>query len=101
MTKGTTSKGPRHNKTHITCRRCGKTSYHIQKMRCASCGAGASAKLRTINWRHKAIRRRTTGTGRQQYLKTFATKYAGLKKVNNSYNQQVAAASKKQSTKLA
>ena len=31
MTKGTTSFGKRHNKTHTVCRRCGRTSFHIQK----------------------------------------------------------------------
>uniref|UniRef100_A0A0R3Q6X3 Ribosomal protein L37 n=1 Tax=Brugia timori TaxID=42155 RepID=A0A0R3Q6X3_9BILA len=38
MTKGTSSFGKRHNKTHTLCRRCGRSSYHIQKHRCASCG---------------------------------------------------------------
>merc|ERR1719154_123667 len=37
MTKGTSSFGKRHNKTHTACRRCGKSSYHIQKSRCSSC----------------------------------------------------------------
>uniref|UniRef100_A0A915KG33 Ribosomal protein L37 n=1 Tax=Romanomermis culicivorax TaxID=13658 RepID=A0A915KG33_ROMCU len=37
-TKGTSSFGKRHNKTHTLCRRCGRSSYHIQKHRCASCG---------------------------------------------------------------
>lgn len=30
MTKGTQSFGKRHNKTHTLCRRCGRSSYHIQ-----------------------------------------------------------------------
>jgi large subunit ribosomal protein L37e len=38
MTKGTTSKGKRLNKSHIICRRCGKSSFHVQKKLCASCG---------------------------------------------------------------
>lgn len=38
QTKGTSSFGKRHNKTHTLCRRCGKSSYHIQKSRCACCG---------------------------------------------------------------
>lgn len=38
QTKGTASKGKRHNKTHTLCVRCGKRSYHIQNKDCASCG---------------------------------------------------------------
>jgi len=51
MTKGTPSQG-KHNKqkTHIPCRRCGKKSYHIRKSVCASCGYGATSKLRGYTW---------------------------------------------------
>nr|AAY55640.1 IP02862p [Drosophila melanogaster] len=35
MTKGTTSFGKRHNKTHTICRRCGNSSYHLQKSKCS------------------------------------------------------------------
>ncbi|KAF1783053.1 Ribosomal protein L37e, conserved site [Phytophthora cactorum] len=45
MTKGTQSFGMRHNKTHTICRRCGRSSYHIQKSTCSSCGYPA-AKMR-------------------------------------------------------
>lgn len=38
QTKGTSSFGKRNNKTHTLCRRCGKSSYHIQKKQCAQCG---------------------------------------------------------------
>lgn len=38
QTKGTQSFGRRHNKVHVLCVRCGKSSYHIQRGRCASCG---------------------------------------------------------------
>ncbi|XP_052777321.1 probable 60S ribosomal protein L37-A [Mya arenaria] len=68
MTKGTSSFGKRHNKTHTQCRRCGRRAYHIQKKRCASCSY-PSATLRNYNWSVKAKRRRTTGTGRMRYLK--------------------------------
>ncbi len=53
MTKGTPSFG-KHNKraSHRICRRCGNRSYHRQKKVCASCGFGASAKLRKFNWSH-------------------------------------------------
>ncbi|KAJ6157520.1 hypothetical protein N7470_005112 [Penicillium chermesinum] len=65
MTKGTSSFGKRHNKTHTLCRRCGKRSLHIQKHTCANCGY-PSAKTRKFNWGEKAKRRKTTGSGRQR-----------------------------------
>ncbi|KAK9483346.1 ribosomal protein L37e-domain-containing protein [Lipomyces starkeyi] len=68
MTKGTSSFGKRHNKSHTLCRRCGRRAYHIQKSTCASCGYPA-AKVRKYNWSVKAKRRKTTGTGRERYLK--------------------------------
>ena len=66
--KGTGSFGKRHNKTHTLCRRCGRTTFHIQKSTCSSCGYPA-ARIRKYNWANKAIRRKTTGTGRMRHLK--------------------------------
>ena len=44
------------------CRRCGKRAYHVRHKKCASCGYGASSKLRRYSWqtkRHgKTIRRK-------------------------------------------
>jgi len=74
MTKGTASFGKRHTKSHTLCRRCGRRSFHIQKSRCASCGY-PSAKLRKYNWGAKALRRRTTGTGRMRYLKHLPRRF--------------------------
>ncbi|VVT45072.1 60S ribosomal protein eL37 [Magnusiomyces paraingens] len=74
MTKGTSSFGKRHNKSHTLCRRCGRRSFHCQKKTCSSCGY-PSAKIRSFNWGQKAKRRHTTGTGRQQYLKTVTRKF--------------------------
>ena len=68
MTKGTTSQGERHGRTHIMCRRCGKFSYHAQWKRCSACGY-PDTKRRRYNWSVKAIKRRTTGTGRTRYLR--------------------------------
>ncbi|MBI1970090.1 50S ribosomal protein L37e [Candidatus Woesearchaeota archaeon] len=52
MTKGTPSMGKKSGKkNHIYCRRCGKHAYHIRKKTCASCGYGASSKLRHYNWK--------------------------------------------------
>merc|ERR1711922_15179 len=50
------------------CVRCGRSSYHIQKKTCASCGY-PSARNRSFNWGSKAKRRKTTGTGRMRHLK--------------------------------
>ncbi|KAH8244891.1 hypothetical protein KR032_002085, partial [Drosophila birchii] len=95
QTKGTSSFGKRHNKTHTLCRRCGRSSYHIQKSTCAQCGYPA-AKLRsceyillhaycvcvliivfrlTDNWSVKAKRRKTTGTGRMRHLKVVRRRF--------------------------
>eukprot|EP00766_Chilomastix_caulleryi_P004615 gnl/Chilomastix_caulleri/5892.p1 GENE.gnl/Chilomastix_caulleri/5892~~gnl/Chilomastix_caulleri/5892.p1 ORF type:complete len:81 (+),score=24.59 gnl/Chilomastix_caulleri/5892:39-281(+) len=68
MTKGTPSQGERHTRNHELCPRCGKRSLHIQKHRCASC-AWPEARMRKFNWGYKALRRRTTGTGRMAHLK--------------------------------
>ncbi|CCU98329.1 unnamed protein product [Malassezia sympodialis ATCC 42132] len=40
-------------------------------MACASCGY-PSAKTRNYQWGQKAIRRKTTGSGRMRHLKTVA-----------------------------
>ncbi len=51
MTKGTPSKGKKNRTpTHIRYRRCGNNSYNMRKAVCASCGYGATAKLRKHNW---------------------------------------------------
>merc|ERR1712127_113898 len=74
MTKGTSSFGKRHNKSHTFCRRCGNRSYHIQKKRCSRCGY-PRARTRHFNWSKKAQRRRTTGTGRMKHLKTVYRRF--------------------------
>ncbi|KAK3702105.1 60S ribosomal protein L37B [Vermiconidia calcicola] len=73
MTKGTSSFGKRHNKTHVLCRRCGQRSLHVQKKTCANCGY-PRASIRKYNWGEKAKRRKTTGTGRMRSLKLIPRK---------------------------
>ncbi|MFH0861846.1 MAG: 50S ribosomal protein L37e [Candidatus Altiarchaeota archaeon] len=47
MTKGTTSHGKRgKRKTHVTCPRCGKKSYHQRKKECAACGFGRGPRIK-------------------------------------------------------
>ncbi|MBI5065670.1 50S ribosomal protein L37e [Candidatus Woesearchaeota archaeon] len=54
MTKGTHSMGKRsRGKTHIPCRRCGNTTYHVRKKRCSYCSYGASARMRSYSWQKK------------------------------------------------
>merc|ERR1711916_236205 len=74
MTKGTTAQGTKHRKSHTLCRRCGKKSFHIQRNRCSSCGYPAP-KMRKYAWGYKALRRRTTGTGRMRYMKTLQRRF--------------------------
>ncbi|GAM20422.1 hypothetical protein SAMD00019534_035970, partial [Acytostelium subglobosum LB1] len=82
MTKGTYSFGRRHTKSHTLCRRCGNRSFHIQKKTCSGCGY-PSAKTRSYNWSVKAIRRKTTGTGRTRYLKVVQKKFnSGFKEAS-------------------
>jgi len=88
MTKGTASFGKRHSKTHTACRRCGKTSFHLQKKTCSSCGYPA-AKMRKFNWSEKAKRRRTEGTGRMRHLKSMPRRF------KNGFREGTAAPSKK------
>merc|ERR1712110_366432 len=61
MTKGTTSRGTRNDKTHILSRVSGRRNYHLQKKKCAKRGQ--------FNWSQKAKRRTAPGTGRCRHLK--------------------------------
>lgn len=74
MTKGTSSFGKRKNKSHTLCRRCGRSSLHIQKKQCASCGY-PGAKTRKYGWSVKANIRKTTGTGRMKSLTVVRNKF--------------------------
>mmetsp|Transcript_19549 Transcript_19549/g.32622 ORF Transcript_19549/g.32622 Transcript_19549/m.32622 type:complete len:93 (-) Transcript_19549:267-545(-) len=78
-------------KTHTRCRRCGRTSFHIQKKVCAACGY-PSARLRHYNWSTKMIRRKTRGTGRMRYEKELPRKF------KNGFREQTQAASRKKKT---
>ncbi|KAK3865387.1 hypothetical protein Pmani_014763 [Petrolisthes manimaculis] len=88
MTKGTSSFGKRHNKTHTLCRRCGRSSYHIQKKRCAQCGY-PDKKRRRYNWSEKALRRKKIGTGRMRHLKNIH------KRIRNGFKPRFINRSKK------
>ncbi|KAM2957787.1 hypothetical protein FF2_024722 [Malus domestica] len=72
--KGTGSFGKRRNKTHTLCVRCGRRSFHLQKSRCSAC-AFPAARKRKYNWSEKAIRRKTTGTGRMRYLRNVPRRF--------------------------
>lgn len=68
QTKGTSSFGKRHNKTHTLCRRCGRSSYHIQKSTCAQCGYPA-AKLRSCKYFN--LQNLVRNNGKAQYEAKF------------------------------
>ncbi|KAK6188423.1 hypothetical protein SNE40_004600 [Patella caerulea] len=74
MTKGTSSFGRRHIKTHVQCRRCGRRSFHAQKKLCSSCGYPYPRK-RKYNWSEKAKRRRAQGTGRMSHMKKIFRRF--------------------------
>ncbi|TFJ80176.1 hypothetical protein NSK_008483 [Nannochloropsis salina CCMP1776] len=88
MTKGTSSFGKRHTKTHTGCRRCGRITFHKQKKACGSCGF-PEAKIRKFNWSEKAKRRKTTGTGRTAHLKSLPRRF------KNGFREGTAAPAKK------
>lgn len=75
MTKGTSSMG-KHGQghSHTLCIRCGSRAWHKQKKQCGKCGYPAK-KIRGYNWSKKALRRKSTGTGRCRYLKTLPRKF--------------------------
>ncbi|CAN7097517.1 BnaA06g01640D [Brassica napus] len=93
MTKGTGSFGKRRNKSHTLCVRCGRRSFHIQKSRCSAC-AYPAARKRTYNWSVKAIRRKTTGTGRMRYLRNVPRRFkTGFREGTEAKPRNKAAAS--------
>ncbi|KAF7729551.1 60S ribosomal protein L37A [Apophysomyces ossiformis] len=93
VTKGTSSFGKRHTKSHTLCRRCGNRSFHKQKKTCAQCGYPA-AKIRSFNWSEKGKRRKTTGTGRMRHLKTHYGLYQETLKIFALFLQVLRARSK-------
>ena len=74
---GTPSFGPRHNKSHTVCRRCGNRCYHIQKKKCAKCGY-PDAAMRHFKWGQKAHDKRKQGTGHMRHLKVVQAKLARI-----------------------
>ncbi|KAK4762456.1 hypothetical protein SAY86_008224 [Trapa natans] len=48
-------------------------SFHLQKSRCSACGFPSAE--RGNNWSLKAIRRKTTGTGRMRYLRNVPRRF--------------------------
>merc|ERR1711861_59553 len=73
-------------KTHTACRRCGRTSFHIQKKVCSACGYPA-ARNRHYNWGKKMIRRKNRGTGRMRYEKDLP------RRAKNGFREKVRARS--------
>ncbi|KAG8463415.1 hypothetical protein KFE25_004926 [Diacronema lutheri] len=61
-------------KTHTGCPRCGRTAFHLQKKVCGGCGY-PSARKRKYNWSAKALRRKTTGTGRMRHLRDMPRRF--------------------------
>jgi large subunit ribosomal protein L37e len=74
MTKGTSSMGKHNSHSHGLCPRSGTRSLHLQKKKSGRSGF-PNKKLRKYQWSKKAIRRKTTGTGRCRHLKTMARRF--------------------------
>ncbi|KAL6848506.1 hypothetical protein ACP4OV_021800 [Aristida adscensionis] len=92
MGKGTGSFGKRRNKTHTLCVRCGRRSFHLQKSTCSSCGYPA-ARIRKYNWSVKAIRRKTTGTGRMRYMRHVPRRFkSNFREGTEATSKKIAAA---------
>jgi len=45
--------GKRQKNSHITCRRCGKKSFHARHKVCSACGFGRSKKMSSYKWTTK------------------------------------------------
>lgn len=63
-------------------------------------GRGAWLTKFLVNWGKKAIRRKTTGSGRCEHLRTVRSQYAGIAKAQRTYAQAVDRARKVQAKKL-
>lgn len=74
MTKGTSSFGKAHSKSHTLCRRCNSRSLHKQKHVCASCGY-PSAKMRNFNWCVLVIPRRVQSAWRSVLSSLLTTSH--------------------------
>ncbi|KRH95306.1 60S ribosomal protein L37 [Pseudoloma neurophilia] len=70
MSKGTSSFGKKNKHNHTFCVRCGKTSYHKQKRKCAACAYPEKKLKRNTNY--KAKQRRTVNQ-RNRYLKKITS----------------------------
>jgi large subunit ribosomal protein L37e len=79
------------------CRRCGRRAFHNQKKTCAQCGF-PSKKTRKYNWGRKAIRRKTTGTGRMKHLRLVARHFKNGFRSGTIASPKVKAVLKSEST---
>ncbi|URE46704.1 hypothetical protein MUK42_25701 [Musa troglodytarum] len=84
MGKGTGSFGKRRNKTHTLC---------VSRRAAAAPADNPSGRIRKCNWSVKAIRRKTTGTGRMRYLRHVPRRFKssfreGLKYMGKGCNNK-------------
>ena len=87
MTKGTTSQGPRHLKTHTFCRRCGRRAFHRQNKVCGACGF-PHKKMRKYTGVNRKVRgRKGQGTGKMKYLKEVPRKFRNQFREENVFKK--------------
>lgn len=87
MTKGTTSQGPRHVKTHTFCRRCGRRAFHRQTKQCGACGFPRKTMRRYDGVNPKVRGRKGQGTGKMKYLKEVPRKFRNGFRWENNYRK--------------
>ena len=87
MTKGTTSQGPRNDKTHTFCRRCGRRALHRTKKICGACGFPGKKMRRYDGVNCKVRGRKGEGSGSMRYKKDIPRKFRNHFREENVYKK--------------
>ena len=95
QTKGTTSQGPRHVKTHTFCRRCGRRTFHRQKKVCGACGFPSKKMRKYVGVNCKVRSRKGEGSGSMRYKKDIPRKFKNNFREENVYKKAIPKTEKK------
>ena len=95
QTKGTTSQGPRHVKTHTFCRRCGRRTFHRQKKVCGACGFPSKKMRKYVGVNCKVRSRKGEGSGSMRYKKDIPRKFRNNFREENVYKKAIPKTEKK------
>ena len=91
MTKGTTSQGPRNDKTHTFCRRCGRRTFHRQRKVCGACGFPSKKMRKYVGTNCKVRTRKGEGSGSMRYKKDIPRKFRNGFREENVYKKALPA----------